>query len=126
MKAESGKKTIRNFVPVILTVLIFIALGCGETIVRPAKTAGYKLTEPDARIILPDTLREISGLTCIDSNLFACIQDENGILFIYDLKQNKIREQFTFNIDGDYEGICRVSDTIYILRSDGVLFEISD
>ena len=86
--------------------------------------AGYNMTSPDQRFILPDTLREISGLTYIDSNTFACIQDENGILFIYDLSNNKIRKQYPFNLDGDYEGITRVGNTIYVLRSDGTLFEI--
>jgi uncharacterized protein YjiK len=87
---------------------------------------GYNMRKPDKRFILPDTLHEISGLTNIDANTFACVQDENGIVFIYDVTNNKIEKQFTFNIDGDYEGITRVGKTIYILRSDGVLFEISD
>ena len=71
-------------------------------------------------------MREISGLTSVDSTSFACIQDENGILFIYDAIKNKIKTQYNFNTDGDYEEIARVSNTLYILRSDGTLFEISN
>jgi len=85
---------------------------------------GYNLKAPKV-YFLPDTLREISGLTCLDSNSFACIQDENGILFIYDAIKNKIKHQYTFNVDGDYEGIARVDRSIYVLRSDGVIFEIA-
>jgi len=84
------------------------------------------LNNPDTTFILPDTLREISGLTNIDESTVACIQDENGILFIYDIIQNKIKKQYSFNIDGDYEGITLVGKSMYILKSDGVLFEISD
>lgn len=87
---------------------------------------GYNLSNPDALFILPDTLHEISGLISVDSAHFACIQDENGILFIYNAVDNKIVNQYTFNIDGDYEGIARVGKTVYVLRSDGTLFEIPD
>lgn len=88
--------------------------------------SGYDLSRPDEYHILPDILHEVSGLTYLGSNSFACIQDENGILFIYDAALNKITKQFHFSVDGDYEGITRVGKTIYVLRSDGVLFEISD
>ncbi|MEP7128171.1 MAG: hypothetical protein ABI729_04855 [Chitinophagales bacterium] len=88
--------------------------------------SGYDLAKPDKTMILPDTLREISDLTEINNTTIACIQDENGILFIYDVLQNNIKQQYNFHVDGDYEGIARVGKTIYILRSDGALFEISD
>ena len=88
--------------------------------------SGYEFTTPDETHVLPDILKEISGLTVIDSNTVACVQDENGILFIYDLSKNAVKQQYVFNGDGDYEGITRVDKTIYILRSDGTLFEISD
>jgi len=86
----------------------------------------YKLNVPVQTMILPDTLREISGLTNIDSATFACVQDENGILFIFDVTKNKLIKQYAFTIDGDYEGIARVEDSIYVLRSDGILYEILD
>ncbi len=87
---------------------------------------GYDLTRPDKVLVLPDTLREISGLTDIDDHTFACVQDENGVLFIYDSHKNEIIKQYAFHIDGDYEGITRIDHTMYVLRSDGNLFEIID
>lgn len=113
-------KLISN-IPTVLTVFI---LGCGATFINNEKITGYNLTAPDNTLILPDTLREVSGLTNIDSTTFACVQDENGILFIYDVSKNEIKKQYVFNIDGDYEGVTRVDKTIYVLRSDGTLFEI--
>jgi uncharacterized protein YjiK len=75
---------------------------------------------------LPDTLHEVSGITEVDKNTLACIQDENGIVFIYDIRANEIKRQIKFGADGDYEGIARVNNTLYVLRSDGVLFQIKD
>ena len=110
----------------IAVFLLFVLSGCDETYPNHEKITGYNLSRPDAIYILPDTLREVSGLTSLDSVTFACIQDENGILFIYNLAENKITNQYTFHIDGDYEGITRIDSILYVLRSDGTLFEISD
>ena len=85
---------------------------------------GYDLLKPDEIIDLPDSLREISGITIIDTTTIACIQDENGIVFMYDILKKKIKNKLYFYKHGDYEGICKVDTSIFILRSDGALFEI--
>ena len=117
-------------VTILLTSTLFILSvflsGCSESFHRYNRVTEYKFMAPDRSSVLPDILHEISGLTDIDSTTFACIQDENGILFIYDTGKDAITEQYKFNIDGDYEGITRVDRTIYVLKSDGVLFEITD
>ncbi len=87
---------------------------------------GYDLSNPDRTFVLPGILYEISGITEIDSSTVACIQDENGVLFIYDLLKGMISKHYFFNNDGDYEGIARVGKTIFVLRSDGIIFEIPD
>jgi uncharacterized protein YjiK len=87
---------------------------------------GYKLSAPDRVYFLPEALQEISGLTEIDSSKIACIQDENEIVFIYDLSTGKIISRIDCGYSGDYEGIARVDSTLYILRSDGVLIEIKN
>jgi len=115
-----------NNLILVIVVLSLTAFGCFPKYSESGKDIGYKLNSPDESTVLPETLHEISGLTYIDSAKFACIQDENGILFIYNSEQNAISEQYTFTFDGDYEGIARVGSKIFILRSDGVLFEISD
>ncbi len=106
---------------------IFLILGFWSCQTNPAVPKhGYNFSKPDQTLILPDTLREISGLTKLGASTVGCVQDENGIVFIYDVVNNEIQKQFTFHLDGDYEGITRVDQTLYILRSDGNLFEISD
>ncbi len=86
----------------------------------------YFYKSPDKKYILPKSLKEISGLTIIDSTTAVCVQDENGILFFYDLLSSTIKTQKIFAADGDYEGVACVNNSIYVLRSDGVLFEIVD
>lgn len=113
-----------NYFSNIPAIFIMTLLSCGATYLNNEKITGYNLTNPVATHILPDTLHEISGLTNVDTNSFACVQDENGILFIYDVAKNEIKKQYSFGFDGDYEGITRVGKTIFILRSDGTLFEI--
>lgn len=105
--------------------IIIILLSCTSIYRHNEKRTGYNFNNPDLVYELPDTLREVSGLTIIDSATFACIQDENGILFIYDIVNNIIRNQYPFHIDGDYEGITKADSVLFILRSDGTLFEIN-
>lgn len=88
-----------------------------------AQIAGYDLEKPFKVLMLPDTLREVSGITLMDDHRVACVQDENGIIFIYNFENGVLEKHYTFAPDGDYEGIARVGDTLYVLRSDGFLFE---
>lgn len=86
----------------------------------------YDILHPSAFYLLPDTLYEISGLTDIDSNRIGCVQDEKGLIFLYDLQKAKIISDSKFYLDGDYEGITRVGNDMYVLRSDGMLFRVRD
>jgi uncharacterized protein YjiK len=115
-----------NFLKATFLSIAITLLSAGLPILKNNATTGYDLIKPDATFVLPDILMEVSGVTLVDSSLFACIQDENGVIFIYDPKKSAIVKQYAFNIDGDYEGITKVGKTIYILRSDGTLFEIQD
>jgi hypothetical protein len=93
---------------------------------RNFNPVGYDLSNPDKIDVLPAILHEISGITEIDDSNIACIQDENGILVFYDLSKSIISKNFVFHGDGDYEGIARAGNTIFVLRSDGTLYEIPD
>lgn len=110
----------------IATAVILILQGCKTSQPKTQRIAGYNFKSPDAAIVLPDLLHEISGITFLDSNTLVCVQDEKGILFFYDLTKKGITSQKDFSGKGDYEGITRVEDTIYVLRSDGTLFEVAD
>ena len=83
----------------------------------------YSLNHPDHKIILPEILNEISGLTDIDSSHVACVQDEIGTVFIYNFRTQKIVKKHIFDSFGDFEGLTYTGKSLYILRSDGRLTE---
>lgn len=87
---------------------------------------GYKLSKPDKRYELPDRLTEISGLTYLGSKEIACIQDEKGNLYRFDLKKEDADKWCDFGEDGDYEALEYVDGIAYVLRSDGALYRISN
>jgi uncharacterized protein YjiK len=73
---------------------------------------------------LPKELNEVSGIAYIDASRFACVQDEDGIIFHYNTAEEKIEKKFPFAGAGDYEGITLVGNTAYVVRADGMLFEV--
>jgi uncharacterized protein YjiK len=89
-------------------------------------TGDYSFSSPDQVLKLPHSLKEISGITTTDKNEIACIQDEIGSIFVYDIVTEHLVDEYKNNLTGDFEGIAQVNRTMYILRSDGVLVEYSD
>jgi hypothetical protein len=85
----------------------------------------FNFKEPSLILNLPFELREISGITDLGGSEIACVQDENGLIFIYNLLSDSITNQYNFGLNGDYEGVTRVDSTFYVLRSDATLLEIA-
>ena len=108
------------------TIVLLSLFGCGSKFTENHKKTGYDLNKTDATYTLPNILHEVSGITNIDNMSVGFIQDENGVLFIHDALKNEPIKQLEFHINGDYEGIARIESTIYVLRSDGNLFEIKN
>lgn len=105
----------------LLTGVLFIcAFGTYEK--KYGNTPGLKIVQ---RWDLPVVLKEVSGIASIDSVRFACVQDEVGSIFIYNIATSTIQEEIPFAPAGDYEGITLVNDTAWVLRADGKLFEVS-
>jgi hypothetical protein len=92
----------------------------------PAMDIGYNLSVSDRVYNLPKKLKEISGITAIDSTRIACIQDEREIVFIYDINSGEILSRTDYGYKGDYEGVARVGSALYILRSDGEITGIDN
>jgi uncharacterized protein YjiK len=114
----------------ILGWMIFLP-GChaGDAALTNSKGSNsltaYTLDQPEIIIELPALLNEISGLTDFSDHKLACVQDEDGIVFIYDLHSRNISCQIHFGPQDDYEGLTRVNDRLFALTSKGVLFEIN-
>lgn len=75
---------------------------------------------------MPRQLKEISGIALYDEKRFACVQDEDGIIFLFNIESDRIEKEVHFAGSGDYEGIVLIGSTAWVLRSDGLLFEVQD
>lgn len=73
---------------------------------------------------LPSELTEISGIAFLSDGQIACVQDEEGKIYIYNLDSRRITKEVAFSEPGDYESIAIVGPTAYVLRADGLLYEI--
>ena len=100
---------------------------------KEQKKKGKKIEETASAAIavikkwdLPEILSEVSGIAYLGNNQIACVQDEAGVIFIYDTAANKIDRTITFGTAGDYEGIAVVGQTAYVMRSDGKIYEVDN
>ena len=82
----------------------------------------YKVLE---RWAMPKELLEISSNVLIDDLRMACIQDNKGIIYTYNLKTHAIESEIQFEEKGDFESLVKIGNVYYVLRSDGMLYEIS-
>ncbi len=104
-----------------LLLLLFITLFNADA--KETSAINYDLNKPIRQFELPAILNEISGLTDIDSEHVACIQDELGIIFVYNFLTGRIVSQHEFDSPGDFEGLTYTKSALFILRSDGRLSE---
>src|SRR6476659_5367872 len=86
-----------------------------------------EITQENYEVIeVPESLKEISGITFINDSVVAAIEDEHGLLYFFNINRKEILRKFEFAKDGDYEDLVRVDDKIYIVESNGTIFEIDN
>lgn len=85
----------------------------------------YDLDRPAQSWSLPNVLKEISDIAVLSDSEVACVQDERGIVFVYNMTLKRITDEVRFAARGDYEGLAIAGSQLYVLRSDSVLFELS-
>lgn len=107
------------FAVIISIALFFDAFGFSNLPQRNTDT--YSIVE---QWELPDILTEVSDISWIEDDVIAAVQDEDGIVFLYNLKSSKIIKKINFAGSGDYEGMAILGNTAYVVRSDGKIFEI--
>lgn len=97
-------------------------------VVTEKKIGGFDINHPARKISLPNALEEISGLGVYDPQSLACINDEEGKLYILDIKSEKVTSKIKFGNSGDYEGVEVANGFIYAIKSNGKLmcFTVSD
>ncbi|MEP0546968.1 MAG: SdiA-regulated domain-containing protein [Rhodothermales bacterium] len=89
-----------------------------------SRPAPYRFDQPAAVFTLPPDLREISALTVLDGRHLGAVEDETGTLYLLDVGTGEIAAVMPFGSPGDYEGVELASGRLFVLRSDGTLFEV--
>lgn len=110
---------------ILLFLSFFIFISCQK---QPKgnfdECKSYNLKKPEKIWEMPFELNEISGIELLENQKIIAENDEEGKLFIYDLKNKTIEKTISFGKDDDYEDVAINDETAYILRSDGTIFEI--
>ena len=111
-------------VPVSISMILFVLASCKTGPGARTEVSGYNYASPESSVFLPGVLREISEIVWVNDDIIACVQNESGTVFFYDRASQKIIRQLDFSSPGDYEGLARSADTLWVLKSNGHLFEI--
>lgn len=74
---------------------------------------------------LPSDLKEVSGIAYMGEQRFACVQDEAGTIYIYNVSANQIEKKISFAAPGDFEDVAAIGNTAWIVRADGRLYEVN-
>jgi len=86
-------------------------------------------SKPASSVTLPSPLREISGISVSPGGRIFAHNDERGLIFEVDPGDGRIGKQFAVGartLRGDFEDICVVGDTLYLVRSDGRLYQFPE
>jgi len=115
---------------------VFFIASCGEKIDPEEERARqeyselmnsfrfpYMLDKPTQVYKLPEVLREISGLGITKTGEVGCIQDEQGVIFIYDTDQCEINRRIGYGKNADYEGVAFAGDDAFVLRTNGNIWQ---
>ncbi|MBN1696528.1 MAG: SdiA-regulated domain-containing protein [Spirochaetales bacterium] len=105
----------------------------GTSVVNLMGVLPYDILHPDTIITLPPELTEVSGISYYRDNILACIEDENGIIYLLDYESGEMKGNHKFGKDKDYEDIEIMKDTIddmetkiYILLNTGTIYRIKN
>ncbi len=111
----------------ILVIIICLFLG-KSSIAQPVKASLQDTGRAISKVLrtwtLPEVLKDISGISYVDADRIACIQDKVGIVYIYNIATSFVESTISFAPPGDYEGIEIVKDNMYVTCADGRIYEI--
>lgn len=85
-----------------------------------------KYSNPRKKHYLPHRLDEISGLAYHSKNTLLTVNDEEGIVYFYNFKKEEIVQELEFGKDGDYEGIAYIKPFIFVVKSNGKIYQINE
>jgi uncharacterized protein YjiK len=100
-----------------------------ETRLKAAAATPNSSTAPIARWVLPQELREISGLALTKDGRVLAHGDESGTVWEIDYRKGVLVKEFALGerpVKGDFEGITIAHDVVYMLASNGKLYEFKE
>ena len=103
----------------VVVIIVLVVIACFPKKKASDYNISYDFQNPTHSINLPKNLKEISGLSFYKENQLACVNDEKGTVFIYDLLQENVVDQIEIGKNADYEGIEVVDEEIFIMKSNG-------
>ncbi len=104
---------------IFCTTVSMVASSC-TALTETSPSKGFK---PSRTFNLPEELNEISGLSYISDSVIACVQDEKGKVYYLNSHTGKIIAKSKFAKEGDFEGIAFDGQSVFVLRSDGKIYE---
>lgn len=122
---------VSKYIILLLLVLSCILNSCLREVSQgnpELKRVGfaYNLSSPDSVYYLDDNLLEISGVSWYGDNKIACIQDELGIIYMFDTSEGRVTGSYKFGKNDDYEDIAVSNDTVWILSSKGIIYKVTE
>ena len=114
----------------VISLTALFAFGMQQAGTSAFAKTGSTTAKADYKILstweLPKSLDEISAITWLGNDQVAAVEDEDGIIFIYDLDKKAVVANLPFGEKGDYEGLAVKGTEAYVMRSDGKLFKIAN
>jgi len=121
------KKPGTIFLFFLIAVLSCVQKKSGDTVYHHSlMEQEFDLTTPSKQYQLPKSLHEISGITAVNDSIVACIADEKGEVYFYNLNSSKIDKKLKFTEKGDFEDLTNINDTMYVLDSKGTVWVIKN
>ncbi len=114
-------KLKHTIILIYLCISIATITACAQKKDFPSP-ANYNLNTPE-KFTMTESLQEISGIAFNNfrNDTIYAIQDEEGKLFYWQPGSKKISST-KFAKHGDYEDLAILSNVVFILRSDGILY----
>ena len=75
---------------------------------------------------LPSILKNISAIDYFAPGKIACLQDEVGTIFIFNLDTGGIEKEYPFGPAGNYQGLVILYNDAYVACADGRIIEIKN
>lgn len=140
-KTATIEKYINIALAVKLLIIILLLLSFNRTVAsgrhyfRQSIAIVADTTLPDSSLsavkilrswLLPASLKNISAIDYIPQNKMACIQDEMGSIFLFNLDSGVIDAEFQFGPPGNYKGLVVVNNDAYVACADGRIIEIKN